>query len=33
MVERRTTTEVFIDEDSSAHNEAMAMTHELNSAT
>ena len=33
VIERRTTTDVFIDEDSCAHNEAMAMTHELDSAT
>ena len=32
VIERRTTTDVFIDEDSSAHNEAMAITHELDSA-
>ena len=32
VIERRTTTDVFIDKDSSAHNEAMAITHELDSA-
>ena len=33
VIERRTTTYVLIKEDLSAHGEAMAMTHELDSAT